>query len=213
MKVRFNDTPEKKLFRENLPKVPLTHSILLPAMNKLLIPTLIEHLKAEIEIFKTYPKDKERYNIENFNPTNHKTCFLGFIQNNADWSDADLSAYRVAIGTINHKIWGDCTLLEIWGADHFDTHPEMVKGVFSYCNGTRKTLPELKFVSIPFLITELTGKKTLDEDDKLRYMYEYLTNLNGIRATNFNLPPITKLEGKYLEDFEAQWEANKQEKL
>ena len=48
---------------------------------------------------------------------------------------------------------------------------------------------------------------------KKAFLEEYLVNYNGVRATQFSLPPVTKLEGKFLQDFEREWEEHKKGKL
>jgi len=208
MNVRLNDTPEKKEFREkHFPKIPLTISILFPALQELMQDALVETLRKEIEIYKSFPKNNAKPDLERFRPTNHKTCFmgLGFIQN-AGWNDVDLIEYRRAIGTINHPVWGNCTLLEIWGGDHFESHPEMVKGVFSYCFNMRKTLPNLKFFSSPFIKTELTGKNYYDEEDIAKFREQYLDELNLIRVS-YKLEPYDEIPDFAQREFELQLEA------
>ena len=211
MRILMNDTPEKKKFREEtLPKQPLTHTILVPAIRELLQDSLLQTLRAEIEIYKAFPKNNAKPDLKAFNPTNPKTCFMGqgFGQKHSGWSDADLDIYRKRIGTINHPIWGNCTLLEIWGADHYQSDNDMVVGVFKYCYGMRKTLPILKFNSIPFILTELTGKLTMREEDKEQAMDEYFTNANVIRASRFDMKPYKdwdSMPDEVKQNFEEQW--------
>lgn len=214
----MNDTPEKKHYREEvMPKIPLTHSILVPAIKELLHDALIQTLKAEIELYKNYPKNNAKADFDKFNPRNHKTCFmsLGFIQGNGDFSDSDLQQYRKQIGTINHPVWGNCTLLEIWGGDHFESHQDMVRGVFSYCYHKRKTLPILKFESIPFIITEFTGTELLDENDLEKFKFEYLKDVNGLKTTQFGTDPYESFDDMpqgIKDDFWRIWNDKTQKK-
>jgi hypothetical protein len=211
MIVRLNDTLEKKKFREkHLPKITLIKSILEPALHELLQDALLQTLRAEIEVYKAFPKNNANPDINTFNPTNHKKCFmgLGFGQRNGGFSDADLRDYRKAIGTIHHPEWGNCTLLEIWGGDHFVRYPKMVKGVFLYCYNKRKTLPKLFFESTPFLKTELTGITQPDEDDKEAQRHQFFIEVNGIKTTQFGGEPYKSWEDvpdSIKEDFEQHW--------
>lgn len=157
-----------------LPKQPLVTEFMRPvimALNKKWVPVL----KLEIEIYKAMlvnrpEKPKEP---ETFDPRSNMTCFMGkgFERNGGtgsfmeqSWTDWELEVYRKRVGTIKHARWGKCTLLEIWGADHFTDYPDMVRVVFEYTTGTRDKLPKLMFVSSPILITELTGKKKLTKE-------------------------------------------------
>lgn len=67
----------------------------------------------------------------------------GFKANSAV-QDSELTTYRNKIGRINHPIWGDVTLLEIWGGDHFEDYREMVTGVFKYGMNITDTCPEIE---------------------------------------------------------------------
>ena len=207
MFIRSNDTPEKKKFREEgFPKKPFTETILMPFLRSMMQGVLIEMLRAEIEIYKAFPKNNAKPDLATFNPTNPKTCFMGmgFLQKSDQWQDADLEEYRQRIGTMHSKVWGDCTTLEIWAADHFVRHPEMVTGVFKYCYGMQKTLPNLYFESMPFMYNDLTGANTPDEDDREDALNEYLYNLNNVRES-MGLKAVDHIEDKYMKDFERQW--------
>lgn len=184
MNIRFNRNKEElDLMNKILPPEPLTIKLaeqVLKASKKY----LLEALKAEIEIYKAFPKNG-KMDIKSFDTRNHKTCFMGqgFSVKNSQWGDADLRDYRKAVGVISHGSWGDCTLLEAWGGDHYDSYPEMVKGVFSYCKGTRSTLPPLKFYIFPLFKNEKSGRVKYDDEDKKTYEHEWLTALNGELAT------------------------------
>lgn len=166
--VRFSSgTPEERKEREELiekalPKNPIVNQELSKQLIDQLQNTALEMLKKEIEVYKAIPKRTEMYNDEIFNPRNTINCFMGhgFQYNNRGvdgWTDETLFRYRKAVGTIEHPTWGDCTILEIWGGDHFEKYPEMVKGVYNYCWGKSDTLPELHFYINPFIKNEESG--------------------------------------------------------
>ena len=184
MNIRYcRNKEDLDLINRILPKEPLTIKLaeqVLKASKKY----LLEVLKEEIEIYKAFPK-RGKMDIKTFDTRNHKTCFMGqgFNVTNSQWGDADLADYRKAVGTISHGSWGNCTLLEAWGGDHYDQYPEMVKAVFSYCKGTRTTLPTLKFHIFPLFKNEKSGRMKMDDADKLEYEHEWLTQLNGELAT------------------------------
>jgi hypothetical protein len=216
--IRYNLTPERAAaIKAALPPRPITDE-LIPVLMKLCKKPLLEALKKEIEVYKAFPK-KGRMDKLTFDTTNHKTCFMGQgfqVRSGELFDDADLRDYRKAVGTLRHGTWGNATLLEIWGGDHFKDHKAMVKAVFSYCKGERTTLPALKFYVFPLFSNESSGRWTLDEDDKDVYMYEYLTQLNGFIAMetrNKKIKPITyadlQKDKELREDFERAWERKK----
>lgn len=178
--VRMNTTEaEVEEMKKLLPPKPFTITILLPALKKHMNRYLLQALRAEIEIYKAYPKKNNRYDKMTFEPRNNEKCFMGqgFMANSEGgdiltgyniWYDADLVLYREKIGKINHGTWGNCTLLEIWAADHFEKWRSMVKAVHQYCFGERPKLPRLLFKVSPFLITEETGKVVKGERQRQR---------------------------------------------
>lgn len=130
---------------------------------------LITMLKAEIEVYRAFP-NKDRYEPDKFTPRNSRQCFMGqaFTANGhgfEDWTDYNLKRYRESVGTIDHETWGNVTLLEIWGGDHFEKYPKMVKDVFDYGHGQRKTLPKLNFYINPFYKNSESGTWDPDPDE------------------------------------------------
>lgn len=169
-----SNTPEERQRRELinkiLPRKTIVSDFLQPRLMEAMHDVLIKALKKEIEIYKAYPKTG-KYNPNTFDTRSNDTCFMGqgFQANGLGpegWYDADLAEYRLAIGTIAHKEWGDCTLLEIWGGDHFKDYPEMVRGVMEYAWGRRKTMPELQFHINPFFKNASSGKMQLSEQQQ-----------------------------------------------
>lgn len=159
-----------KLIEKVLPETPIVDSFLQPKLMGAMKQPLLEALKQEIEIYKAYPK-KGKYNPKEFNPRTNTQCFMGqgFMANGhgfEGWHDHDLNVYRKRVGTIAHKEWGDCTLLEIWAGDHFESHKKMVTGVFKYSWGDRATLPKLDFYVNPFYRNTNSGKFDLTEEIK-----------------------------------------------
>lgn len=210
MNIRFSRSPEEEaLIASILPKEPLTDTILIPGLMKVAKKILVTTLRNELEIYRAYPKAGPMNKLE-FNPTNHKTCFMGqgFRVSNNTMGDGHLSEYRRAVGTLNHAKWGNATLLEIWAADHYDSHRDMVKGAFSYGKGDRNTCPILKFEVFPLFANKKSGKKTLDDDDKELFRERYLVEVNGFLAS-YDRKPIKKLDKGWLEDFEKAWEREK----
>lgn len=153
-----------------LPEKPIVDSFIEEEIMVCMKPQLIKALKKEIEIYKKYPKTG-KYEPKKFDPQNNQTCFMGqaFKWNGAGmegWTDADLAVYRKKVGTIAHKEWGSCTLLEIWAADHFKDYQSMVTAVFKYCWGDRKTLPKLDFYINPLYRNIKSGKFKISDGQK-----------------------------------------------
>ncbi len=216
--IRWNGDPERMAaMKAALPNKPITDD-LVPLLLKLCKKPLLAALKQEIEIYKAFPK-RGRMDKLTFDTTNHKTCFMGQgfnVKSGELFDDADLRDYRRAVGTYKHGTWGNATLLEIWGADHFKHYKPMVKGVFSYCKGERSTLPHLAFHVFPLFSHKGSGGWTLDEDDKDVFRYTYLTELNGFLAMESRkrtIKPITwedmEKDKELLKDFELAWERKK----
>jgi hypothetical protein len=171
---KFTDnSPEGKareeLINNLLPKEPITgvgiHDKILKSTKK----QAIEMLKQEIEIYRTFPK-KGEFNPEIFTPRNSRQCFMGqgFRANGRGfegWTDHDLVRYRHAVGTIDHPTWGNVTLLEIWGGDHFEKWPKMVKEVFLYGWGQRDTMPKVTFHISPWAKNDKSGTWDPDPDE------------------------------------------------
>ena len=212
--IRWNSTPEHiAAMKAALPDHPITDD-LIPILLKLSKKHLLAALKQEIEVYKAFPK-RGRMDKLTFDTTNHKTCFMGQgfnVRSGELYDDADLRDYRTAVGTFKHGTWGNATLLEIWGADHFKNYKPMVRGVFSYCKGERTTLPSLTFHIFPLFSNKSSGRWALDEDDKDVFRYKYLTELNGYVAMNTRgkkIKPITfedlEKDKGLLEDFELAW--------
>lgn len=214
---KFVDPIRDAVIKSVLPEHPITDD-LIPTLMKLCKKQLLLALKKEIEIYKAFPK-RGRMDKLTFDTTNHKKCFMGQgfnVRSGEIFDDADLRDYRAAVGTLRHGTWGNATLLEIWGGDHFKSHPAMVKGVFSYCKNERATLPALSFHVFPLFSNSKSGRWTLDEDDKDVYLYQYLTELNGFLAVEgrkATLKVITyeamRKDEKLMEDFERAWERKK----
>lgn len=169
---RFTDnTPEgkkrQKLIEKVLPKKTIVSEFLQPRLMEAMSDVLVKSLKQEIEIYKAYPKRGE-YNPNTFDTRSTDTCYMGqgFKGNGfgaEGWYDDELKQYRLAVGTIHHSEWGNCTLLEIWGGDHYETHKEMVVGVMEYAHGIRKTMPDVKFYINPLYKNDASGKMVLSE--------------------------------------------------
>ncbi len=203
----IEDEQTEALKKQVLPKETITDSFLIPGIMKASKKILIEALKREIEIYKAFPK-RGRMDIKTFNTKNHKTCFMGqaFNVTNSAFSDTDLRDYRKAVGTFKHGEWGDATLLEIWGGDHFDSHRDMVKGVFSYCRGTRETLPPLKFEVMPLFQNKKSGKTQHDSLDRDKYFEKWIIEINGQLTSIYGRKPLKiPLDKKWEEVFEKDW--------
>lgn len=149
------DSPERdELINQVLPKQTIISEILEPLIEKRLFKELAECVRRELEIYRNYPKkiSKEPLTeqVKTFNPTNNGTCYMGkAFKGNDILLDAELARYRKAIGTIPHYVWGNCTLLEIWGGDHFEDYPKMVIGAFEYGMKLRDTCPKIIFYTNP----------------------------------------------------------------
>lgn len=146
MNIKFknaNDSPERNAkIKEVLPKETIISTVLEPDIERTLFKTLAKCIRQELEIYRAYPKNSRLspYEIESpkemqntFDPRTNEKCFMGkAFRSNSEAQDSELVDYRKAIGTIKHPVWGDCTLLEIWGGDHFEDYSEMVLGAFKY---------------------------------------------------------------------------------
>lgn len=171
--IQFTDnSPEGKkrqeLIAQVLPEKPIVEEFLQPRLMEAMEDVLVKSLKKEIEIYKAYPKSG-KYDMKTFDTRSPDRCFMGqgFKWNGVgaeNWTDAELQEYRRRIGTLAHMEWGDVTLLEVWGGDHFEQWPEMVQGVMRYCWGERKTLPDIQFHVNPFFKNKVTGKMVLSAD-------------------------------------------------
>lgn len=151
----------EKLIEEVLPKEPIISSKISDGSFIITRKELTEALIKEIGVYKAFPREG-KYSPDTFNPRNSKECFMGqgFTANGngfEGWTDYDLARYRKAVGTLTHKTWGTCTLLEIWGGDHFEKYQKMVKNVFLFCNGDLKTMPKVKFWINPLYANNLSG--------------------------------------------------------
>lgn len=151
--IEQGDDKRKKLIGEILPKQTITSLLLEPAIERLLFAILAECVISELEIYRLYPKrnkEKPVEKVKTFDPRTNDKCFMGksFKANN-HITDSELFEYRKAVGTINHPIWGDCTLMEIWGGDHFEEHNEMVVNAFRYGIGLIDERPEIRFYTNP----------------------------------------------------------------
>lgn len=168
-----DNTPEGKvreeLIKSILPTKPITgpaiHDKILKATKK----QALEMLRKEIEIYRAFPK-KGKYLPDEFNPRNSRKCFMGqgFTANGhgfEGWTDYDLKRYRDAVGKIKHPTWGNVTLLEIWGGDHFEKYSKMVKSVFLYGWSQIDKLPKLHFYINPFAENGKSGTWDPDPDE------------------------------------------------
>jgi hypothetical protein len=188
--IRWTDDSEEGRAREELIKTILpTEPITGAAINdKILSSTrkkAIEMLKKEIEIYRAFPK-KGTYDPDNFTPRNSRKCFMGqaFSGNGhgfEGWTDHDLKRYREAIGVISHETWGDATLLEIWGGDHFEKHPKMVKNVFLYGWGKIDDMPPVKFYINPFNKNKESGTWEPDPDE----IFQEKSRLHLLKVANY----------------------------
>jgi hypothetical protein len=187
MTINFKGPEDSKerdeLIKSILPQESIVSSILEPAIEKTLFNTLAKCIRAEIEIYRKYPKlgvkkEKEAVKeaVKTFDPRNNGTCFVGkAFRSNNDHTDGELVKYRKAIGTIPHPIWGDCTLMEIWGGDHFEEHNKMVTKAFKYGMNLIDTCPVIK-VHVNPLFQNKKSKKFLLTDAQKEHQ-EYMDDL------------------------------------
>lgn len=188
--IRFkeeSDEPNRAEIIDNLlPKETLIDEILEPKIEERMFPIIAKCVREELEIYRAFPKrthkeDKPREVEKSFSPLNNKTCFMGqAFKSNDEWVDAELVEYRKRVGTIDHPIWGNCTLLEIWAADHFKDHREMVQNAFNYGFGYRNTKPPIKVFVNPLFKNKLSGKFELDKEQK-----EYKKNMDDFMDKAF----------------------------
>lgn len=168
------DSPQRdEKIKKVLPKESIISTILEPSIEQRLFDVIAECIKKEIEVYRQYPKNsehvkKKKKSVETFDPRNNGTCFMGkaFRGNGDGVTDYELAVYRKAIGTINHPTWGDCTLLEIWGGDHFEEHNEMVVGAFKYGMNLTNQCPEIKVYTNPLFQNKKSKEFHLSDAQK-----------------------------------------------
>jgi len=158
MNIKFTnskDSPERDSIIANiLPKETIIATILEPTIEKALFKTLAQCVRLELAIYRAYPKNTSfgekpeppEEQVKTFDPRTNEKCFMGkAFRANTHVVDSELTAYRKAIGTIPHPVWGDCTLLEIWGGDHFEEHNKMVVDAFKYGTNQIEQCPTIEF--------------------------------------------------------------------
>lgn len=168
------DSPERdQLIKDLLPKESIISQFLEPAIEKKLFAILAKCIRAELEIYRKYPKkpidpiNLDKNKVKDFDPRNNGTCFMGKgFKSNDSWTDAELRKYRKAIGTIPHPVWGNCTLMEIWGGDHFEEHNKMVVGAFKYGIGLIKNCPPIKIHVNPLFQNKKSKNFKLSESQQ-----------------------------------------------
>lgn len=176
MNIKFVDNSPEGQAREQqiaavLPKETIISQILEPSIEKRLFGILAACISAELEIYRAYPKKPDKVitkeTVKEFDPTNNESCFMGKgFRGNSEVQDSELSDYRKAIGTIPHPVWGNCTLLEIWGGDHFEDHNKMVVDAFKYGAGLISTKPTIKVFVNPLFQNSKSKKFRLSEAQK-----------------------------------------------
>lgn len=181
MNIKLLQPEREKEMLPFLPEVTILDSLVKPKIEKL-YPTFTKAIKEEIEILRKIPKgelvtsdlpskDKEKeWDEKSFEPRHPSSCFMGKVfKQKVGQSTTPLNLYREKIGTVRHEIWGDVTLLEIWGGDHYKDYPKMVESVFRYIYGYRGTLPKgIKFHVNPLTPNSKTGKMRETVEDKER---------------------------------------------
>lgn len=193
MNVRYRDSEDSQerdeLIKEVLPQQTIISEILEPIIEKRLFKELAECVRRELDIYRNFPKktNKEpiKEQIKTFDPRNNNSCFMGkAFKANEEIQDAELTQYRRAIGTIPHHVWGNVTLLEIWGGDHFEEHTKMVLGAFEYGMRLRETCPRIKFFVNPLFKNQKSKEFKLSDYQKEQK--EYMDELMA-RAMTFGV--------------------------
>lgn len=177
-----DDEPNRKELIENvLPKQTIISSILEPSIESRLFGILAKCVREELEIYRNYPKrtlkelEEAKKQVKDFDPRHPTTCFMGkAFKGNYKLTDAELTRYRQAVGTIPHPIWGKCTLLEIWGGDHIAEYKEMVLGAFKYGAGINKNCPTIHVHVNPLFQNSKSGVFTVTDEEKEEEEYREL---------------------------------------
>lgn len=195
MNIKYIDAEDSnerdELIKQLLPKQTIISEVLEPLIEKTLFKAMAKCVRMELEIYHNYPKKKREESKKEikktFDPRNNGSCFMAkAFKSNDDIVDAELTDYRKAIGTIPHHVWGNCTLLEIWGGDHFEDHPKMVNGAFAYGLGFRKTCPTIKFYVNPIFKNRASKNFKLSDAQREQqaYMDELMTKamLYGVKT-------------------------------
>ena len=199
-----------------LPKKSFIDRYVSPVLKKIMGDPLMRALKAELKLYRKFPKTGKYKPLE-FDPRNNSTCFMGHgFDHNGNgmleaWTSHDLKLYRGRIGTLPHKKWGNCTLLEIWGADHFKAYPDMVKAAYDYGWGQLNRMPKLQFHFLPFVIEAGTSnweRKQID-DDRDKYQDDMIDHLVEAKVANRLREERIKWRKAYKE--RSEWEEDDNE--
>ncbi len=175
MIVKYGDSEDSEsrdaLISEILPKETFVKRIIEPEIENCLFNALSECVRGELELLRIYPKKVGEEPVEEkaktFDPTNNSTCFMGkAFKSNNKLVDVELVRYRKAVGTVPHWVWGNSTLLEIWGGDHFEDYQEMVIGAFEYAFRLREDCPEIVFHTNPLFKNEKSKEFKLSESQR-----------------------------------------------
>lgn len=153
----------------NLPARTIIEEILEPQIAERLFDVLALCVSKELDVYREQPLvvfgDTDAVKaVKTFDPQDNRTCFMGKKFNNDGVESYVLREYRKAIGTIKHPVWGSATLLEIWGADHFKAHREMVIAAFQYGYGVTNVKPDVHFFINPLFQNKATGRNKREEE-------------------------------------------------
>lgn len=185
MNLKLVQSDKEEALKPFLPEETIIDRIIKPKVESM-FPTLLRALKEEIEIYRSMPKEsitdddvptksdhEKEWDEKKFDPRHPTTCFMGkAFKQKPGFTTSALELYRKRIGTIQHQVWGNVTLLEIWGGDHYKNYPKMVEGVFRYAYGVRKTLPRgVKFYINPLTPNDLTGSMNSTKAEKEQREY------------------------------------------
>lgn len=155
---------------KNLPARTIIEEILEPQIAERLFDVLALCVSKELDVYREQPlvvfgdSDPTKA-VKTFDPQDNRTCFMGKKFNNDGVESYVLHEYRKAVGTIKHPVWGQTTLLEIWGADHFKDHREMVLAAFQYGYGITAVKPDVRFFINPLFQNKATGKNKRETEE------------------------------------------------
>lgn len=199
MIVNYIETNKKRLkaIHEVLPKETIISTTLEPSIELHLFDVIASCIRQELEVYRKYPKriseqETKEEMVKTFDPRNNESCFMGKgFKANSHITDMELRDYRKAIGTIPHPTWGDVTLMEIWGGDHFEEHRDMVTGAFAYGSNMRDDCPEIKVFVNPLFQNKRSKEFKLSAAQK-----EYKDDMDELLAKAIVFGVMTPKQAK-----------------
>jgi len=129
------------------------------AFHASILPKIKEQIIIEAGIYREREKPDANFDMDEFDPRDNNHCLFGqgFKGNGGHIgtlfaiADDNMKETRALMCRIPHPIWGNCTLLEIWAADHYTDYKDMVCEMFKYLSGETDEMPEFEIHFHPMI--------------------------------------------------------------